>query len=207
MDTIRLRNFGLNPYEVTWERMRDFTDRRTKSTVDEIWWGQHFPVFTQGQAGKTEHLLRTEDIPVVQTDRGGQVTFHGPGQLILYTLVDLKRKNLGIRGLMNALENSMITILKAYGIQGATRCNAPGVYVEAGKIGSVGLRIRKGCSYHGLSLNVAMDLEPFQRINPCGYPNLKVVQMSDYNPDCLPEKVAPALVETLVNQLGSCLER
>src|SRR3546814_1166491 len=163
--------------------MRAFTDARNADTTDELWLLEHPPVFTQGQAGKAEHLLAPGDIPVVQADRGGQVTYHGPGQLVVYFLIDLHRRGFGIRSLVTRIEQSMIGMLDASGIAAYADPAAPGVYVDDAsgtrmKIGSLGLRVRKGCTYHGLALNVAMDLEPFSRINPCGYQNLRMTQTS-----------------------------
>lgn len=158
--------------------MQNFTDQRVADTADEIWLLEHEPVFTQGRAGKAEHLLAPGDIPVIQSDRGGQITYHGPGQLMVYTLLDLDRLGLGIRGLVTALEQALVACLAGYGITARGRRDAPGVYVEDAKIASLGLRVRKGCSYHGLALNVQMDLAPFQRINPCGYRGLEMTQIS-----------------------------
>jgi lipoyl(octanoyl) transferase len=173
-----VRRLGLQPYEPVFRQMRDFTLARTPETPDELWLLEHPPVFTQGQAGKSEHLLAPGDIPVVQSDRGGQVTYHGPGQLVGYVLVDLQRRGYGIRSLVTRIEQAMVECLAGYGIAAAARADAPGVYVDGRKIGSLGLRVRKGCSYHGLSLNVAMDLAPFDRINPCGFRGLAMTQVS-----------------------------
>jgi lipoyl(octanoyl) transferase len=159
--------------------MRTFTDGRGADTEDELWLLQHPPVFTLGQAGRPEHLLDPGDIPIVQSDRGGQVTYHGPGQIVAYVLVDLRRAGLGVRGMVQLLEDAAIGVLADYGIQAQTRPKAPGVYVGEAKIAALGLRVRRGCSYHGLSLNVDMNLEPFERINPCGYPGLAVTQIAD----------------------------
>ena len=177
-----LRELGLVEYEETLQAMKEFTDSRTPESPDELWLLQHPRVFTQGQAGKAEHLLTPGDIPVVQADRGGQVTYHGPGQWVLYLLVDLRRHALGVRALVDLIEHSLIELLTEYGIEAAARPDAPGVYVAGDKIAALGLRVRKGCSYHGLSLNVDMDLEPFQRINPCGHEGLQVTSMKK----CLP---------------------
>lgn len=176
---------GLWDYEPVWQAMKTFTERRTPETPDEIWILQHKPVFTQGQAGKPEHLLFTGDIPVVQSDRGGQVTYHGPGQLMGYILVDIKRLGLGPRELVDTIENSIVRLLAEYGIQSQPDKDAPGVYVGKQKIASLGLRIRKGFSFHGLAINVDMDLEPFQRINPCGYAGMEMTQIKHFmdNPD------------------------
>ena len=172
------RTLGLVEYEPTLARMREFTDSRDANTPDELWLLQHPPVFTQGQAGKAEHVLAPGDIPVVQVDRGGQVTYHGPGQWVLYLLIDLKRRPLGVRDLVDLIENSIIELLGDYGIEAQGQPGAPGVYVRGEKIASLGLRVRRGCSYHGLALNVDMDLEPFGRINPCGYEGLAVTSIS-----------------------------
>ncbi len=177
--SLLVQQLGLLAYEPAWQAMRDYTDRRDATSRDQLWLLQHTPVFTLGQAGKPEHLIEPGDIPVVQTDRGGQVTYHGPGQLIAYLLLDLKRAKLGIRALVNLLETAVISQLAERGIQGDAKADAPGVYVEGRKIAALGLRVRKGCSLHGLSLNVDMDLEPFRRINPCGYPGLEVTQLRD----------------------------
>lgn len=157
--------------------MREFTDGRDATTVDELWFLQHPPVFTQGQAGKSEHLLAPGDIPVVQVDRGGQVTYHGPGQWVAYLLLDLRRRGLGVRALVDLIEAAVIETLAHYGVAGAADPAAPGVYVDGAKIAALGLRIRRGCSYHGVALNVDMDLEPFERINPCGYAGLRVTSL------------------------------
>ncbi|WP_036820959.1 lipoyl(octanoyl) transferase LipB, partial [Photobacterium sanctipauli] len=166
---IIIRNLGRRDYEPTWQAMHEFTDQRSTDTLDEIWLVEHNPVFTQGQAGKAEHLLNTGDIPVVQSDRGGQVTYHGPGQLVAYILIDLRRDKLGVRDLVTHIENTVINTLSHFGIESNARPDAPGVYVDGQKICSLGLRIRRGCSFHGLALNINMDLAPFLRINPCGY--------------------------------------
>ncbi len=182
--------------------MHAFTDERNADTTDEIWLVEHEPVFTQGQAGKAEHLLATGDIPVVQSDRGGQVTYHGPGQQVAYFLIDLKRKKLGVRELVTSIENIVIDTLAHYGIESRARPDAPGVYVGNDKICSLGLRIRRGCSFHGLALNVNMDLSPFLRINPCGYEGMAMTQTVDLGgPASLPE-LYPVLVEKLTSHLG-----
>ena len=173
-----VRELGLQPYQQVWQDMRHFTDQRTASTADELWLLQHTPVFTLGKNGKPEHILDAADVPVIKSDRGGQVTYHGPGQIVVYTLLDLKRMNIGVRELVTRIENSVINLLGEYGITAAARKDAPGVYVGNSKIAALGLRVRKGCSFHGLSLNVDMDLAPFARINPCGYQGLEVTQLS-----------------------------
>ena len=197
-----VKNKGLQPYEAIWKEMRDFTETRDSATPDELWLVEHLPIFTQGQAGKPEHLLAPGDIPIIQTDRGGQVTYHGPGQLVVYTLLDIQRRNMGIRGLICTLEQSIINVLSDFGIIGTRREKAPGVYVKDGKIASLGLRIRRGCSYHGLSLNVAMDLTPFSRINPCGFANLKVVQMRDFKDSIVMSDVAPLLIAQISKHIN-----
>ncbi|MFK8067026.1 MAG: lipoyl(octanoyl) transferase LipB [Gammaproteobacteria bacterium] len=176
---IHIKQLGLTEYIPTWEAMREFTQQRNENTPDEIWLLEHPAIFTQGQAGKEEHILDQGSIPVVQIDRGGQVTYHGPGQLICYVLLNLRRLDLTIKKLVSLLEQSIIDLLESYNIISERRDKAPGIYVNQKKIAALGLRVRKGCSYHGLSLNIKMDLEPFQRINPCGYAGMKVTQLSD----------------------------
>ncbi|MEE4144358.1 MAG: lipoyl(octanoyl) transferase LipB [Halieaceae bacterium] len=172
------RELGLAEYEPTLQDMKDLTDRRGPEDPDQLWLLQHPRVFTQGQAGKAEHVLAPGDIPVIQVDRGGQVTYHGPGQWVLYLMIDLRRRSWGVRDLVNLIESSLVQLLAEYDIVAAPRPEAPGVYVDGAKIASLGLRVRRGCSYHGLSLNVDMDLEPFGRINPCGYQGLQVTSMA-----------------------------
>ncbi|EPX6935993.1 lipoyl(octanoyl) transferase LipB [Vibrio parahaemolyticus] len=196
-----VKRLGLQDYEPVWKAMHEFTDQRTEETPDEVWLVEHNPVFTQGQAGKAEHLINTGDIPVVQSDRGGQVTYHGPGQLVAYFLINLRRKKLGVRDLVTTIENLVINTLKAYNIDSAARPDAPGVYVDGKKICSLGLRIRKGCSFHGLALNVNMDLTPFLRINPCGYAGMEMVQVSQFNGPSDVETVEKQLIEELVTLL------
>ena len=173
-----IKNLGCQPYKVVWQAMQQFTETRQDET-DQLWLVEHPPVFTQGLAGKAEHILNPQDIPVVQVDRGGQVTYHGPGQLVLYPLIHLKNAQLGIRELVTALEQSVIEMLKHYHIDAHARKDAPGVYIGAAKIASLGLRIRKGSSFHGLAVNVNMDLSPFKHINPCGYANMTMTQCID----------------------------
>lgn len=172
-----VRQFGRVGYEPAWRAMQAFTDARDETTPDELWFLEHDPVFTQGLNGRTEHLLAPGDIPVVGIDRGGQVTYHGPGQLVMYALVDLRRLGIGVRALVVALENAVIALAAQHGIAAAGRREAPGVYVGERKLASIGLRVRRGCSYHGLALNVDMDLEPFGRINPCGMAGLAMTQL------------------------------
>src|SRR5690554_1307845 len=174
-----IRHLGCVPYEPTWHAMQSFTENRDAETVDEIWLLEHPKVFTQGQAGKAEHVLAAGDIPVVQVDRGGQVTYHGPGQLVAYVLVDVRRAGQGVRDLVSSIENSLVELLYQYDIDAYAKPDAPGVYVAEKKIASLGLRIRRGCSFHGLALNVDMDLQPFQRINPCGYAGMQMTQLRD----------------------------
>ena len=174
-----IRNLGLQDYESIWHNMQQFTQNRNPETPDEVWVVEHFPIYTLGLNGKRVHVLNTGNIPVINTDRGGQVTYHGPGQLVIYVLWDINRLNLGIRQLVTILEQAMIKTLAQHGISAVSRPDAPGVYVNDKKIGSIGLRIKRNCSYHGLSLNNDMDLSPFDHINTCGYSDLKVTQLSD----------------------------
>ncbi len=176
---MKIVDLGLQDYEATWLAMKSFNEQRTSVTDDELWVVEHQPVYTLGLNGKSEHLLNTGEIPVVKCDRGGQVTYHGPGQLVIYTLLDVERLKLNTRSLVTLLEQAMINTIAQMGIEAVARVDAPGVYVEGQKIGSIGLRIKKQGCYHGLSLNNAMDLRPFNNINPCGYSDLKVTQLSD----------------------------
>ena len=182
--------------------MKKFTDSREAHAPDEIWFVQHPPVFTLGQAGKVEHLLTPGDIPVVHSDRGGQVTYHGPGQLVCYLLIDVRRRKLGVRDLVTAIEQSIVQLIKAYGVVSESKREAPGVYVNGRKLAALGLRIRKGCSYHGLSLNVDMDLEPFSNINPCGFEGLEVIDMKRLGIDRSMTEVREALTDILIRQIG-----
>src|SRR5690625_1358309 len=178
--TLIVRQLGLQPYEPVFQAMKTFTDHRDDTSADEVWLVQHPPVFTQGQAGDAEHVLMPGDIPVVQVDRGGQVTYHGPGQLVAYPMIDLRRRGMGVRQLVSGIEDSLVATLQSYGIEAFAKPDAPGVYTaDNEKIASLGLRVRRGSSYHGLALNVDMDLEPFDRINPCGYQGLRMVHMRD----------------------------
>ena len=174
-----VRNLGLVEYEPTWRAMQRFTDERGSDTPDEIWFLEHPPVFTLGMNANREHVLAAGDIPVVQIDRGGQVTYHGPGQLVVYPLVDLRRAALGVRDIVTALERSVIEYVAELGITAECRRNAPGVYVDGRKLASVGIRVRRGASYHGIAMNVSADLEPFRRINPCGYAGLEMTRLAD----------------------------
>lgn len=197
-----VKKLGRQDYEPVWKAMHEFTDNRTDDDADQVWLVEHNPVFTQGQAGKAEHVLNAGDIPIVQSDRGGQVTYHGPGQLVAYFLINIRRKKFGVRDLVSHIENLVINTLKAYNIESAARPDAPGVYVDGKKICSLGLRIRRGCSFHGLALNVNMDLSPFLRINPCGYQGMEMVQVSQLGgPESL-EPVEQQLVQELVTLLG-----
>ncbi len=186
---MKIRKLGLRDYQEIWQNMRDFTDARTADTEDELWLLQHYPVYTQGQAGKPEHLLNPEQIPVIQTDRGGQITYHGPGQMMGYVLMDIKKRKMGVKNLVSSLENIIIRVLSLYDIEAESRCKAPGVYVNDSKIASIGLRVRNGCSYHGIALNVNMDLKPFKGINPCGFSQLEMTQIADFKPDVDVEQV------------------
>lgn len=195
--SVLIRELGLADYETTWQRMREFTLARTVETPDEFWQVEHAPIYTLGVAARPEHLPRTDNgIPVVKTDRGGQITYHGPGQVIIYTLLDLRRRNMGVRALVRKLERAVIELLGTYGIDAHGREDAPGVYVAGAKIAALGLRIRNGCCYHGLSLNVDMDLTPFAAINPCGYPGLEVTQLRDLG-----------VSETTASAAGKLLDR
>ncbi len=199
---VTVRYMGIREYSDTLEQMREFTDARTAQTQDEIWLLQHSPVFTQGQAGKPEHLLNPRDIPVVQSDRGGQITYHGPGQLIVYLLIDIRRLKLGVRQLVDLIEGSIIEFLSELGLESHARKDAPGVYIGASKIAALGLRIRKGCSYHGLSLNVDMDLAPFSQINPCGMEGLEVTQLKSVGIPLGIDIVSSRLLSCLIERIG-----
>ena len=194
----KIRDLALTDYETVFSKMREFTLSRGRDTADEIWLTEHFPVFTQGQAGKTEHILASGGIPVVQTDRGGQVTYHGPGQIVGYLMFDLKRMKLSVRDLVSGIEMSIAGLLKDYGIQSRFRPDAPGVYVGDQKISALGLRVRQGCSYHGFSLNVKMDLEPFTRINPCGLTDIGITQLADLGGPSDLKIVGKHLLEKLI---------
>jgi len=202
-NTVRVRDLGLTQYAEVFLAMQEFTAQRTPATPDELWFTQHHPVFTQGQAGREEHLLAPGDIPVVQTDRGGQVTYHGPGQLVGYLLFNLKARGLGPRSLVRGIEASICRLLAGYGIDAANRDDAPGVYVGGAKIASLGLRIRRGCSYHGLSLNVDMSLAPFAQINPCGLIGIEVTQMADLSGPVEMQKVQQQLQRCLLEEFSA----
>lgn len=199
---VRVRELGLTDYAVVFAAMRAFTEQRDTNTPDEIWLTEHQPVFTQGQAGKVEHLLAPGIIPVVQTDRGGQVTYHGPGQLVGYLLFDIRRLGLTVRGLVSGIEQAVVQVLAGLGIAAEPRADAPGVYVAGAKIASLGLRVRRGCSYHGLSLNVDMDLEPFGRINPCGLVGMQVTQVRDQAGTVPMAEVQQRLLDALADAYG-----
>lgn len=194
------RHLGLQDYQTVYQQMKDFTQARDENTSDEVWFLEHPSVFTQGKAGKPEHILQHSSIPIVQTDRGGQITYHGPGQLIVYFMIDLKRNNMNIRHLIDLIEQVVIEFLINQGIEGHLIPHQPGVYVNQQKIASLGLHIQKGCSYHGLSLNVDMDLEPFSWINPCGYQNLKMTQLIDLGV----KKSMGEIIEELTRILRGC---
>jgi lipoyl(octanoyl) transferase len=196
-----VRRLGLMDYETVWRAMQTFTDRRDESTPDELWLVEHPPVFTQGQAGRAEHVLAPGDIPVIQVDRGGQVTYHGPGQIVAYPLIDIKRLQMGVRTLVTGIEQAIIGVLKSYGVDALPRADAPGVYVDGVKIASLGLRIRRGKSFHGVAFNINMDLEPFQRINPCGFAGLQVTKLSAFTEVSMAE-VEDRLITGLCRVLG-----
>ena len=196
-----IKYLGRSDYQQTWQQMKAFTNGRSDDSADQIWITEHDPVFTQGLNGKPEHLLNTGDIPVIQIDRGGQVTYHGPGQLVVYCLLNISRLGFGVRALVTHIENAVIDFLDGYGIDAAARVDAPGVYVDDAKIAALGLRIRKGCCYHGLSLNLEMDLSPFSRINPCGFENLAVTQLSDFNVHISIEQAGRELTDYLIRKI------
>ena len=198
---IEVKYLARSDYQETWDAMKGFTNRRDPETPDELWITEHAPVFTQGLNGRAEHVLDVGDIPVVQIDRGGQITYHGPGQLVLYCLLDITRLGLGVKGLVGKIEKSVTDLLHSYRIVAHTRPGAPGVYVDQAKIAALGLRIRKGCCYHGLSLNVGMDLEPFSRIDPCGYQGLAVTQLREFGVTDSVEEVGYRLAEILTGNL------
>jgi lipoyl(octanoyl) transferase len=201
LPTLRVRRLGLMDYEPVWRAMQTFTDQRDEDTPDELWLVEHPPVFTQGQAGRAEHILAPGDIPVIQVDRGGQVTYHGPGQIVAYPLIDIGRLELGVRKLVTGIEQAIIDVLQSYGVDAQLLEGAPGVYIDGVKIASLGLRIRKGKSFHGLSFNINMDLEPFQRINPCGYEGLQVTNLSAFTEVSIRE-VEDRLIAGLSEVLG-----
>ncbi len=199
---ILIRQLGQLPYEPVWQKMQAFTNQRDESAIDEIWAVQHPPVFTQGQAGKQEHLLEPGDIPVIQVDRGGQVTYHGPGQAIVYLMINLKRKKIGVREIVSHMEEAIIDMLATYQVEAYARPDAPGVYVDGSKIASLGLRVRRGCSFHGLALNLDMDLLPFLRINPCGYAGMTMTQLSHHVDNLDQTAATERLLDCLIRRIG-----
>ena len=202
MRQVIVKNLGRVAYLPTWEAMQNFTAQRGVDTPDEIWLVEHAPVYTVGLNGKPEHLLQPTDIPVIKIDRGGQITYHGPGQIVAYMLVDLKRRGYGVRELVSRMERAVVVLLAGYGVTAKVRRDAPGVYVNEAKIAALGLRIKRGCSYHGLSLNVDMDLSPFLAINPCGYPGMTVTQTTSLGITDGVQAVAAKLVQGLLRELG-----
>ncbi len=194
--SLHIRQLGLMEYEPVWRAMQSFTDNRDATTPDEVWLVEHPPVFTLGQAGRKEHILAAGDIPVLQSDRGGQVTYHGPGQIVAYPLLDIRRLGMGVRDLVSGIEEAVIRVLKTYGVNAGRAAGAPGVYVDGIKIAALGLRVRRGCSFHGLAFNINMDLEPYQRINPCGFEGLEVTQLSDF---------CTAKIQQVQDRLITCL--
>lgn len=205
-DGLVVRRLGLSAYEPTWRAMQAFTDSRARDTPDEIWLTEHPPVYTLGLAGRREHLLRAGDVPVLKVDRGGQVTYHGPGQLVAYLLIDLKRRGWGVRKLVGAIEGIVIQLLDSYGVSAYAKVGAPGVYVSArgveAKVAALGLKVRNGCTYHGLALNIDMDLAPFADIDPCGYPGLPVTQMKDLGVTAARADIEERLVRVAHEALG-----
>lgn len=201
-NTLTVRQLANADYTLIWHAMQQFTDNRGSNTADELWLVEHAPVFTQGQAGKEEHLLMPGDIPVVKVDRGGQVTYHGPGQQVIYCMIDLRRKKIGVRQLVTLIENAIVAALADYDIKAYAKANAPGVYVNEKKIASLGLRVRKGCSFHGMALNVNMDMTPFLRINPCGYAGLEMIQTCDLNGPKNVSQAGQSLIKHLVSLLN-----
>ena len=206
LPTAQLRDLGRQPYTPVWRAMQAFTDARTEATADELWLVEHDPVFTLGQAGKPEHVLMAGDIPVIHVDRGGQVTYHGPGQLVLYPLLDLRRLKLGVREYVHRIEQAVIDTLGDWNIAAARRAGAPGVYVEGAKVMALGIRVRRGCTFHGLAFNLAMDLSPYQRINPCGYEGLQVTSVVALGGPSGLDEVKPALVAHVARQFGMAVE-
>ncbi len=200
--TACIRHLGLQPYEPIWQKMHHYTHHRTEHCPDELWCLEHSPVFTQGQNGKPEHILNAGSIPVVQTDRGGQVTYHGPGQLVVYFLLDIKRLGLAVRPFVTAIESAVVAFLKDLAIDAYPRADAPGVYINDAKICSLGLRIHKGRSYHGLALNVDMDLSPFSHINPCGFSQLAMTQLKHFHDNISIAAITPQLLDQLSKHLG-----
>ena len=200
--TAKVRDLGRQPYTPVWRAMQAFTDARDEATADELWLVEHDPVFTLGQAGKPEHVLMPGDIPVLHVDRGGQVTYHGPGQIVLYPLLDLRRLKVGVREYVCRIEQAIIDTLGDWNIEAVRREGAPGVYVAGAKIAALGIRVRRGCTFHGLAFNIAMDLSPFQRINPCGFEGLQVTSLVDLGGPSGLDAVKPALVGHVAAQFG-----
>ncbi|GGI72158.1 lipoyl(octanoyl) transferase LipB [Shewanella gelidii] len=201
-DTLHVRNLQHQDYESVWRAMQEYTDTRDSESFDQLWIVEHPPVFTQGQAGKEEHLLNPGDIPVIQVDRGGQVTYHGPGQLVMYPLINIKRRQIGVRQFVTNIEQAIVQMLAQYKVHAYPKPDAPGVYVDDKKVASLGLRIRKGCSFHGLALNVDMDMSPFQRINPCGYAGLEMVQTKALLGPATVAEAADKLTQTFSDIMG-----
>lgn len=195
---MNIHYLGTQEYQIIWSKMKEFTMSRTEHTEDELWLLEHPPVYTQGQAGKAEHILNRNTIPIIQSDRGGQITYHGPGQLIVYILVDLIRLNIGVRTLVNKLEQVLISTLAHYQIKGARHCGAPGVYVDEKKIASIGLRVKNGRTYHGIALNVAMDLKPFNDINPCGFNKMEMTQITCFQPQANTREVGQEFIRNFI---------
>ncbi|MFD1043430.1 lipoyl(octanoyl) transferase LipB [Pseudoxanthomonas kaohsiungensis] len=202
----RVFDLGRQPYEPVWRAMQRFTDARGEDTVDELWLVEHEPVFTLGQAGKPEHVLAPGDIPVLHVDRGGQVTYHGPGQIVLYPLLDLRRIGIGVREYVCRIEQAIIDTLDEWNIGAERREGAPGVYVAGAKVAALGIRVRRGCTFHGLAFNVGMDLEPFHRINPCGYQGLQVTSLQDLGGPSGIDAVKPVLLDHVARQFGLALQ-
>jgi lipoyl(octanoyl) transferase len=200
-DMLTVKHRGRIDYSLCWNDMRAFTAQRDGATADEVWLVEHAPIFTLGLAAKPEHILDAGAIPVVRSDRGGQVTYHGPGQVVAYTLIDLKRRSLTVRGLVHRLEQCAIDLLHEYAVEGERSLGAPGVYVGGAKVAALGVRIVRGCSYHGLALNVDMDLDPYSRINPCGYAGMRVTQMRDLGVSAAPTLVAARLADIIARQM------
>lgn len=199
---MQIKQLGVQSYTDVWLQMKEFTQNRNAQTQDELWLLEHFPVYTQGQAGKPEHVLNPQSIPIVQSDRGGQVTYHGPGQLVAYVLMDISRRNLGIRTLVSQLEQVLISVLAQYDINAVLRCGAPGVYVQEQKIASIGLRVKNGCTYHGIALNVDMDLKPFLGINPCGFAQMEMTQISHFYPKVVLEEVNQQVMQSFLQHFN-----
>ncbi len=202
---LNVHSLGMKPYLMVWEDMKRFTSERDHTTPDELWLLEHPSVYTLGQAGLATHILNPSDIPVIQSDRGGQVTYHGPGQLVCYVLMDIRRRHLGIRTLVSKLEQLLISLLASYKIAAETRCGAPGVYIGEKKIASIGLRVKNGCTYHGIALNITTDLRPFANINPCGYKELQMTNMADFIPDIDLETVSVAFINEFISVFSEAI--